>query len=1066
VPLQIGVLAAQAQVLSRRLAPYVKVDYVPEKELFIYYWRDLAALKFPDKMKHDRTDSEWPIYLQIVADERQLSVINVPGITNPATGQAVKMVVRSTSLNLERLFQETLQWQSYSLLFSIRATLLSDNKLGLFPQDLRLANVKPETGKQSYLKIRLFISHYVFIFVDFWSGRFLLHTSVDVIDQESLQQMEKKLNGDNSLIPTIVRELRNKAFLHHFSCIASAESLRVDPFPDLLKSLSDSEKGGDQYSFSPNTLYMRFRDACNFYLAMEIDEQDFSPKFYLIETRMPRESQTTREPQRQQDAIPDPGAFLQIVRVISLAEALPKDSLLQTTPFQAPLSLLSTPTSFPTPMASPFSLMSPLPVPSPTVLHEPEPTSAESVTKQEREKGTEANGKGKEKKWSSPPGTPPVPGGVKRKSGETADGETAEGKAVEGKRPRVTDSQHLAEHLMPYHSLVTSAVRNCRKMITSLVIRRIFENTKLISYKGEENGDILLDVFLQFKLPVTQCRLQLLEDFKWVFLLEEEKPLFNLLAPFIAASPSSRRLPSSNNSKQVEIPVASSVSYIPGRGWRCEYDRVSDDSGEGLIYDLRDVDRMGFMAKDIENVLSNTAQYGHLARFFQIRRFTPTHLSLRFDGGRKGLTICLLHQGGSFQILWSGFDCRPLELFFLFIVNARKGMAEFLEAVYRLCPSIQSIKSFLHTPSTDNYLLSNDFLLIPRDVAHFCLVYKNTLGVNIRILPHRFVHIEDAAIANTTSITPGVTSSRLQFLPLINFQAFYSEHLLPLVASKLISFHLPQDKGLITHDVLSEALNLLHRFMGALYLYRQAGALLKNEGFEDLKQEKSNKVVFTANKQSFSIDITNHIELGLHVRIERKQETTSLFAMPTKPQEKITELSDEESSVLLTFFHNHVATPPFYHAISHLLSILRILTLPLPILQEFIQLMKKENERSADREGTRLRWLLSSPPHFAAVPPAQPAVVHDRTTNVISFVMGFTWRGQVRVGIGLRYNYQDRIVTTWDGTETSSSISVLQQLLSPLPSNPPEGILAATIALLERQPLEKIFSIVGLEVSV
>jgi len=104
-----------------------------------------------------------------------------------------------------------------------------------------------------------------------------------------------------------------------------------------------------------------------------------------------------------------------------------------------------------------------------------------------------------------------------------------------------------------------------------------------------------------YVICIPWCRLQLLEDFKWVFLLEEEKPLFNLLAPFIAASPSSRRLPSSNNSKQVEIPVASSVSYIPGRGWRCEYDRVSDDSGEGLIYDLRDVDRMGFMAKDIEN---------------------------------------------------------------------------------------------------------------------------------------------------------------------------------------------------------------------------------------------------------------------------------------------------------------------------------------------------------------------------------------------------------------------------------------------------------------------------------
>jgi len=121
-----------------------------------------------------------------------------------------------------------------------------------------------------------------------------------------------------------------------------------------------------------------------------------------------------------------------------------------------------------------------------------------------------------------------------------------------------------------------------------------------------------------------------------------------------------------------------------------------------------------------------------------------------------------------------------------------------------------------------------------------------------------------------------------------------------------------------------------------------------------MSELKGNKVRFLFHKtqNDRKVNENNPVDVFL-------TETTSLFAMPTKPQEKITELSDEESSVLLTFFHNHVATPPFYHAISHLLSILRILTLPLPILQEFIQLMKKENERSADREGTRLRHVNS-----------------------------------------------------------------------------------------------------------
>lgn len=84
-----------------------------------------------------------------------------------------------------------------------------------------------------------------------------------------------------------------------------------------------------------------------------------------------------------------------------------------------------------------------------------------------------------------------------------------------------------------------------------------------------------------------------------------------------------------------------------------------------------------------------------------------------------------------------------------------------------------------------------------------------------------------------------------------------SEHLLPLAAPTLSQ--LPQQdkqilvrststharthiiliqpcvvraQGLLTREVLAEALGLLHQFMGVLYLYRQAGAMLKNEGFE------------------------------------------------------------------------------------------------------------------------------------------------------------------------------------------------------------------------------------------
>jgi hypothetical protein len=73
------------------------------------------------------------------------------------------------------------------------------------------------------------------------------------------------------------------------------------------------------------------------------------------------------------------------------------------------------------------------------------------------------------------------------------------------------------------------------------------------------------------------------------------------------------------------------------------------------------------------------------------------------------------------------------------------------------------------------------------------------------------------------------------------------------------------------------------------------------------------------------------------------------------PPDRSGELTEEESGVLAAFFHRHVASPPFCHAVAHLTSLLRVLTLPLPVLQEFVQLMKRENERAGEREGMGLR---------------------------------------------------------------------------------------------------------------
>jgi hypothetical protein len=108
--------------------------------------------------------------------------------------------------------------------------------------------------------------------------------------------------------------------------------------------------------------------------------------------------------------------------------------------------------------------------------------------------------------------------------------------------------------------------------------------------------------------------------------------------------------------------------------------------------------------------------------------------------------------------------------YFQFLLNARRSIAELLEvptghptvptpehefhasslslslshtrydffvpkAVYRTNVPLHMINSFLHTPTADNYLLANDISLIPRNVAHVRLIYKNMYVPTIIFAP-------------------------------------------------------------------------------------------------------------------------------------------------------------------------------------------------------------------------------------------------------------------------------------------------------------------------------------------
>lgn len=98
----------------------------------------------------------------------------------------------------------------------------------------------------------------------------------------------------------------------------------------------------------------------------------------------------------------------------------------------------------------------------------------------------------------------------------------------------------------------------------------------------------------------------------------------------------------------------SKTTYEPGRGWRFEYDHITEvDSLKIFLRDLRGVTRMTTVGNGLEtstylptlnlvisafdnfsymtSVFGNPTQYEHLIRYFELVQFTPSQLTMRFD---------------------------------------------------------------------------------------------------------------------------------------------------------------------------------------------------------------------------------------------------------------------------------------------------------------------------------------------------------------------------------------------------------------------------------------------------
>jgi len=134
---------------------------------------------------------------------------------------------------------------------------------------------------------------------------------------------------------------------------------------------------------------------------------------------------------------------------------------------------------------------------------------------------------------------------------------------------------------------------------------------------------------------------------------------------------------------------------------------------------------------------------------------------------------------------------------------------------------------------------------------------------------------------------------------------------------------------LIPHGVLHTVLQLLHEYMGIIFLFQEADNILasleKDHGVKKSARTDRSQVSFTISKMQFCISIRDFSELELVV---------------TQPDN----LSEQEVNYLTHYFVKKISVPPYSR--DYLLNFIIILCLPFFVLKELIQIMRMEIEQA------------------------------------------------------------------------------------------------------------------------
>ncbi|XP_059652785.1 mediator of RNA polymerase II transcription subunit 14 isoform X2 [Cornus florida] len=255
----------------------------------ILYWLDF------DKNYGNSDSGSCPFIKIEPGPDLQIKCLHSTFVIDPVTGKEAEFSLHQSCIDVENLLLRAIRCNRYTRLLEIYKELgkngqiyrgVGDVVLQSHPDEPEADHKKKDNKSsvreyegQEVLRVRAYGSSFFTLGINIRNGRFLLHSSRNILTPSALVDCEAALNQGSMTSAEVFMSLRSRSILHLFACIGRFLGLEV--YENGLAAV----KVPKNILSGSSLLLMGFPECgSSYFLLMQLDK-DFKPLFKLLETQ-------------------------------------------------------------------------------------------------------------------------------------------------------------------------------------------------------------------------------------------------------------------------------------------------------------------------------------------------------------------------------------------------------------------------------------------------------------------------------------------------------------------------------------------------------------------------------------------------------------------------------------------------------------------------------------------------------------------------------------------------------------------------------------------------------------